>query len=52
MLVAEGERRAAEKDLGRGVSAAYYALFHQCLTAAADAEKRRRFLILLHFPPR
>lgn len=35
-LVAEGAARSSQEDLRRAVSAAYYALFHQCLTAAAD----------------
>ena len=35
-LIAEGAMRASQEDLRRAVSAAYYALFHQCLAAAAD----------------
>lgn len=35
-LIADGAMRASQEDLRRAVSAAYYALFHQCLAAAAD----------------
>lgn len=35
-LIADGAMRDSEEDLRRAVSAAYYALFHQCLAAAAD----------------
>lgn len=35
-LIADGTARAPEENLRRAISAAYYALFHQCLAAAAD----------------
>lgn len=35
-LIANGAMRGSPEDLRRAASAAYYALFHQCLAAATD----------------